>query len=74
MLKNIAYSFNPALYDARLAEVAVERKKWDLVYPVFFYNSSMHPGDLLSLHLFEPRYKVFRCIYLPFYLFRDYRL
>lgn len=50
---------NPDLYVARKAEVQAEREAWQLHHPVFFYNSVMFPGEVLKLHLFEPRYKVY---------------
>lgn len=58
MLKNIARLLNPSLYQTRLHELEVERSNWNAVLPVFFYNAVMFPGEILSLHLFEPRYKV----------------
>ena len=71
MIKNIAYAFNPQLYRARSEEVKADKLKWSLVHPVFFYGSCMFPGQILSLHLFEPRYKVrmlldiFLCLKYP---------
>mmetsp|Transcript_13535 Transcript_13535/g.14061 ORF Transcript_13535/g.14061 Transcript_13535/m.14061 type:complete len:454 (+) Transcript_13535:67-1428(+) len=58
MLKNIALSLNPTLYNTKLREVAIEKASWDTILPVFFYNVTMFPGEILSLHLFEPRYKL----------------
>ena len=58
MLKNIAVAYYPALYQARMLEVEAERTKWKSIFPVFLYNAIMFPGEMLSLHLFEPRYKV----------------
>lgn len=58
MLKNIALTVNPTLYNARQKEIDVEKQNWSKVLPVFFYNTVMFPGEVLSLHLFEPRYKL----------------
>lgn len=58
MLKNIALSINPHLYHNRMQEIAAEKLTWPTILPVFFYNVSMFPGEILSLHLFEPRYKL----------------
>lgn len=45
-------------YSARLLESEAEKDSWSAVYPIFYYNSAMFPGNKLSLHLFEPRYKL----------------
>ena len=58
MIKGIAVATNPELYRARLQETEEEKSSWSTVYPVFYYNSVMFPGSKLSLHLFEPRYKI----------------
>ena len=58
MIKNIARSWNPELYDSRKAELLKEREHWQRQHPIFFYNTLMFPGAILKLHLFEPRYKV----------------
>eukprot|EP00602_Paraphysomonas_sp_CaronLab_P004910 CAMPEP_0185027032 /NCGR_PEP_ID=MMETSP1103-20130426/11853_1 /TAXON_ID=36769 /ORGANISM="Paraphysomonas bandaiensis, Strain Caron Lab Isolate" /LENGTH=406 /DNA_ID=CAMNT_0027560875 /DNA_START=266 /DNA_END=1486 /DNA_ORIENTATION=+ len=58
MLKSAAQLLNPTLYASRLQEVAQEKALWETVLPVFFYISVMFPGELLHLHLFEPRYKI----------------
>ena len=63
MLKNIACAINPEVYAARKAEVQIERQTWQLQHPVFFYNTLMFPGEILKLHLFEPRYKVLFVLY-----------
>ena len=43
----------------RLAEAKKEAAEWtECTYPIFFYNDMMFPGQSLSLHLFEPRYKL----------------
>ena len=51
----------PGLYEARLAEVTAEKDGWARVLPIFFYNDTLFPYSPLSLHLFEPRYKVCVC-------------
>jgi hypothetical protein len=58
MLKNIALQVDPDLYQLRLQEASLEKASWTTVYPIFYYNSTMFPGSVLSLHLFEPRYKL----------------
>eukprot|EP00802_Teleaulax_amphioxeia_P012936 Tamp_12982.p1 GENE.Tamp_12982~~Tamp_12982.p1 ORF type:complete len:272 (+),score=12.68 Tamp_12982:831-1646(+) len=35
-----------------------EKESWERVLPIFFYNDTLFPFSPLSLHLFEPRYKV----------------
>jgi hypothetical protein len=57
MLKNIAQLLNPSLYQARSQEIALEKTTWSTILPVFFNNDVLFPGEILSLHLFEPRYK-----------------
>ena len=51
-------TLNPDLYAIRLLEAQAEKASWHTVLPVFFYNQVMFPGQILHLHLFEPRYKV----------------
>lgn len=58
MLKSIATLLNPTLYNLRLAESEKERTSWNTLLPIFYYNSTLAPGSRLSLHLFEPRYKL----------------
>jgi len=48
----------PALYESRLVEIKKEKESWDKILPIFFYNDTLFPFSPLSLHLFEPRYKV----------------
>jgi hypothetical protein len=69
MLKNLALTLNPDLYAQRLLETAAEKASWNMVLPVFFYNEVLFPGQILNLHLFEPRYKVNR---LPIDVFVEY--
>lgn len=58
MLKNLAMTLNPELYSQRQVEAAAEKASWNTVLPVFFYNEVLFPGQILHLHLFEPRYRV----------------
>lgn len=58
MIKTIAKSLNPTLYEQREAEAAIEKSSWKKLLPIFYYNATMFPGETLSLHLFEPRYKL----------------
>lgn len=57
-LKALAVAVDPVGYQQRLLESASEKASWLALYPVFFYNQTMLPGNKLSLHLFEPRYKL----------------
>lgn len=57
MIKSLAMMLDNDGYRARLEEAAVYRATWSALYPIFFYNSVMFPGSVLSLHLFEPRYR-----------------
>jgi len=58
MLKAIAKQCNPILYTQRENEIEIEKKNWKKLLPIFYYNMTMFPGETLSLHLFEPRYKL----------------
>jgi Lon protease-like protein len=58
ILKSLALQVDPAVYQQRAAESAVEKANWAAVYPVFLYNQAMLPCNKLSLHLFEPRYRL----------------
>ena len=58
MLKNLALTLNPTLYNQRLQELSGEKSKLKSTLPVFFYATPMFPGQKLALHFFEPRYKV----------------
>jgi hypothetical protein len=55
MIKNMAMAFDADSYAARLSETEAEKATWTTLYPIFFYNSAMFPGNKLSLVLFEPR-------------------
>jgi hypothetical protein len=57
MLKNLAMTIDSSTYALRLQEVQLQRETWTALYPIFYYNSTMFPGNKLSLHLFEPRYR-----------------
>lgn len=58
MLRAVAHSHNPQLYSTRLRESEDDRNSWSTVLPIFYYNQALFPGSRLSLHLFEPRYKL----------------
>lgn len=58
MLKAMAIALDGDGYQARLEEVRLEKASWTTQYPIFYYNSPIFPGNILSLHLFEPRYKL----------------
>lgn len=58
MIKSIAMAINPTLYTSRLQEIEAEKASWNTVLPIFYYNQALFPGCKLSLHLFEPRYKI----------------
>jgi hypothetical protein len=58
VLSSIAKSCFPAEYAVRLEEAAREKESWATVVPIFYYNDSLFPFSILSLHLFEERYKV----------------
>lgn len=59
MLKNAAMEVYKDEYLTKLAESAAERSVMSgETYPIFFYNDILTPGCKLSLHLFEPRYKI----------------
>lgn len=60
MIKAIARALNNALYVQREEEILMELNNYknDSIYPIFYYNSNLFPGSTLSLHLFEPRYRI----------------
>jgi hypothetical protein len=58
MVKGVAMTLDPEGYRLRLEETVTEKESWSTILPIFFYNSVMFPGSTLSLHLFEPRYKL----------------
>lgn len=57
-LTRLARKCFPGLYEQRLEETRQEREAMRLCLPIFFYNVPMFPGSALSLHLFEPRYRL----------------
>ena len=58
IIKNLAISLDPDTYRTRQEEANIEKSTWTTLYPIFYYNTAMFPGESLNLHLFEPRYKV----------------
>lgn len=58
MLKELAMTLNRDAYAMRLAECEAEKASWSTLLPIFYYNDCLFPGSRLSLHLFEPRYRV----------------
>lgn len=55
------------MVQARLKEVEDEKKSWDTILPIFFYNDTLFPFSPLALYLFEPRYKVLEmAVFLSF--------
>ena len=57
-LVNVVRASFPALYEARREDIQKEKANWDKILPIFFYNDTLFPYSPLSLHLFEPRYRV----------------
>jgi hypothetical protein len=58
MIKSMAMLLDQETYLARLEEAKQEKASWTTLYPIFYYNSTIFPQNILSLHLFEPRYKL----------------
>jgi len=58
MVANIVKTCFPDIYSERLREAEAEKSAWSTQFPIFYYNLPMFPGETLSLHLFEPRYKL----------------
>lgn len=58
MIKNLAKLIDPVLYAQRQKEADAEKASWSSLLPIFYYNVAMFPGQILSLHLFEPRYRL----------------
>lgn len=58
MLKNLSRTLYPNLYAERLKDAEKEKESWSSSLPIFYYNDVLIPGATLSLHLFEPRYKL----------------
>ncbi|KAJ1477065.1 hypothetical protein T484DRAFT_1631734 [Baffinella frigidus] len=57
-LASVARTCFPKTYELRQAEVAAEKEQWDTILPIFYYTDTLFPSSPLTLHLFEPRYKV----------------
>ncbi len=57
-LSRLARKCFPDMYEQRLEETRQEREAWRSLLPIFFYNLPIFPGEVLRLHLFEPRYKL----------------
>lgn len=58
MIAQIVKALFPEQLERRMRETEAEKAKFALCLPAFFYNVSMFPGEILSLHFFEPRYKL----------------
>lgn len=61
MTSDVAFEFSHAFlqfYAERLREAQADKAHFKAVHPIFYYNVPMAPGEILSLHLFEPRYKL----------------
>lgn len=58
MIAEIVKLCFPEQLEARMRETEAEKAKFELCLPAFFYNVPMFPGETLSLHLFEARYKL----------------
>jgi hypothetical protein len=58
VLASIVKTCFPSQYAMRLKEVEEEKESWATVLPIFYYNDTLFPSSVLSLHLFEERYKV----------------
>eukprot|EP01038_Epipyxis_sp_PR26KG_P008665 gene8665-11708_t len=58
LIKSIAMTISPQMYNQRLVETAAEKESWTTLYPMFYYNDTLFPGSSLHLHLFEPRYRI----------------
>ncbi|KAG5187850.1 PUA-like domain-containing protein [Tribonema minus] len=76
MVAQIARAAFPQLYLERLRETQTEKAALRSIHPIFYYNVPMFPGEILSLHLFEPRYRLMmrriidttrRFVYVPNY-------
>ncbi|CAM9731208.1 unnamed protein product [Choristocarpus tenellus] len=58
MIANITQVCYPLQLEQRLLETQEERRQLKQSFPIFYYNLPMFPGDKLTLHIFEPRYKI----------------
>jgi Lon protease-like protein len=48
----------PEAYEQRMRDCLAEKKSWADKIPLFFTPTPMYPFQPLSLHLFEPRYRL----------------
>lgn len=58
MIAQLVEAAYPELLKRRMRETQAEKASFQLCLPAFFYNVPMFPGETLSLHFFEPRYKI----------------
>lgn len=58
MIAQIVKACFPDVLERRLKETETEKAKYELCLPAFFLNVPVFPGETLSLHFFEPRYKL----------------
>lgn len=58
VIKQICQHLYPQRYEQRLVEGEGARAVWQSYLPIFYYDSAVFPGSSISLHLFEPRYKL----------------
>ena len=58
MLSELCESLDPVKYANKLLKMNKQMKEWKNQLPIFFYNSYEFPGTLISLHLFESRYRL----------------
>ncbi len=58
VLSEICESLNPEKYATKALQLRMQIQEWKSNLPIFFYNSYEFPGTMISLHLFEARYKL----------------
>ena len=58
MLRNVIQKLFPAQYALREVEAAEERERWASTMPLFSLDDALFPGQGITLHLFEPRYRL----------------
>uniref|UniRef100_A0A0G4F647 RING-type domain-containing protein n=1 Tax=Chromera velia CCMP2878 TaxID=1169474 RepID=A0A0G4F647_9ALVE len=59
MLANISrVVMGSGVYASRAEEADCQLAELGEQLPIFFYNSALVPGEMLGLHLFEPRYRI----------------
>mmetsp|Transcript_7410 Transcript_7410/g.11070 ORF Transcript_7410/g.11070 Transcript_7410/m.11070 type:complete len:309 (-) Transcript_7410:318-1244(-) len=56
MLGQIVRCIYPEIYNERLNESKLEKSKLLATHPIFYYNLTLFPGQILKLCLFEKRY------------------